>query len=251
MELAWMYRYSIATLIGVSQTVAVSAQPILPALDGMQTQVIPNGNQIDISGGQLSRDGANLFHSFQQFNLLEGQTANFLSQPQIQNILGRINGGEPSLINGLIQVTGGLSNLYLMNPAGIVFGHSAQLNVPGSFLATTANGIGFGSQGWFNAIGSVDSQNLVGTPNQFAFSSLSPGAIANTGHLQVPDGQNLTLLGGTTLTLGTVEAPGGQITIAAIPGERLVRISQTGHLLNLEITPQPGTPSPPLASRNC
>ncbi|WP_286004369.1 CHAT domain-containing protein [Geitlerinema calcuttense] len=245
MELAWMYRYSIATLIGVSQTVAVSAQPILPALDGMQTQVIPNGNQIGISGGQLSRDGANLFHSFQQFNLLEGQTANFLSQPQIQNILGRINGGEPSLINGLIQVTGGLSNLYLMNPAGIVFGNAAQLNVPGSFLATTANGIGFGSQGWFNAIGPVDSQNLVGTPNQFAFSSLSPGAIANTGHLQVPDGQNLTLLGGTTLTLGTVEAPGGQITIAAIPGERLVRISQTGHLLNLEITPQPGTPLTP------
>jgi filamentous hemagglutinin family protein len=50
--------------------------------------------------------------------LTQGQTANFLSNPAIQNILGRVMGGEASVINGLIQVTGGNFNLYLMNPTG-------------------------------------------------------------------------------------------------------------------------------------
>ncbi len=114
-------------------------QSITPATDGTGTTVTPQGNRIDISGGKLSRDGANLFHSFQQFGLSETQTANFLSNPAIQNILARIVGGNASVINGLIQVTGGNSNLFLMNPAGIVFGANAQLNVPASFTATTAN----------------------------------------------------------------------------------------------------------------
>ena len=85
-----------------------------------------------VSGG----DKANLFHSFTQFCLSEGQTANFLTNPNIQNIWGRITGGNPSLINGLIKVTGGNSNLFLMNPAGRIFGPNASLNVPGSFNAT-------------------------------------------------------------------------------------------------------------------
>ncbi|HEY9730157.1 MAG TPA: filamentous hemagglutinin N-terminal domain-containing protein, partial [Chroococcales cyanobacterium] len=128
------------------------AQPIVPAADGTGTLITPDGNRIDISGGQLSGDNANLFHSFTQFGLDANQIANFLSNPNIRNILGRVAGGEPSLINGLIQVTGGNSNLFLMNPAGIIFGASSSLNVPASFTATTANGIGFGNN-WFNATG--------------------------------------------------------------------------------------------------
>ncbi len=113
---------------------AVQAQPLIPANDGTNTVVKSEQNRTDISGGQLSGNGANLFHSFSQFNLSEGQIANFLTNPNIQNILGRITGGDVSVINGLISVSGGNSNLFLMNPAGIVFGHNARLNVPGSFL---------------------------------------------------------------------------------------------------------------------
>ncbi|NES82943.1 MAG: filamentous hemagglutinin N-terminal domain-containing protein, partial [Moorea sp. SIO2B7] len=121
-----------------------NAQPITPAADGTGTIVTPDGDRFDIHGGSLSGDGKNLFHSLQQFGLNEGQIANFLSNPQIRNILGRVVGGDPSVINGLIQVTGGNSNLYLMNPAGIIFGRNSQLNVPADFFATTATGIGFG-----------------------------------------------------------------------------------------------------------
>jgi len=120
-------------------------QPITPATDGTDTLVTPDGNRYDIHGGKLSGDGANLFHSFDKFGLDAGQIANFLSNPDIRNILGRVTGGDASLINGLIQVSGGNSNLFLMNPAGIVFGSNASLNVPASFTATTATGIGFGT----------------------------------------------------------------------------------------------------------
>ena len=108
----------------------VNAQtlPITAAQDGTNTVVLPNGQRFDITGG--TQAGSNLFHSFQQFGLNQGQIANFLSQPNIQNILGRVVGGDPSVINGLIQLTGGNSNLYIMNPAGVIFGANASLNVP-------------------------------------------------------------------------------------------------------------------------
>ncbi|MGE5658903.1 MAG: CHAT domain-containing protein [Actinomycetota bacterium] len=213
---------------------------MIPAADGtgtVVTPVLPAGGTVgptrfDITGGQMSRDRANLFHSFQQFGLSEGQIANFVSNPGIQNILARIVGGQYSLINGTIQVLGGNSNLFLINPAGIVFGPQASVNVPGSFTAVTATGIEFGDR-WFSAIAPNDYAALVGTPSGFYFGNAQPGSIVNAGQLQA--GQNLTLLAGTVLSSGTLVASGGQVTIATVPGDRFVRLSSAGQLLNLEI----------------
>ncbi|MBD1940766.1 filamentous hemagglutinin N-terminal domain-containing protein, partial [Coleofasciculus sp. FACHB-712] len=224
---------------------SVQAQSIVPATDGTGTIVKPNGTQYDIQGGTTSADKTNLFHSFTQFGLSQGEIANFISSPSIQNILGRVTGGDPSVINGLLQVSGGNSNLFLMNPAGIVFGAGASLNVPGSFTATTATGIKLDS-GWFNAIGSNSYAALVGTPNTFAFATpQTPGAIVNEAQLAVKDGQDLNLLGGTVVSVGNLSAPGGKIAVASVPGEKMVRLSQAGNLLSLEI--QPLSPSLPLS----
>ncbi|MEH2180710.1 CHAT domain-containing protein [Nostoc sp.] len=229
------------------------AQQIVPATDGTNTIVTPNGNRLDITGGTTSKDGANLFHSFQQFGISPEQIANFQASPALQNILGRVTGGNASVINGLIQVTGGNANLFLMNPAGFIFGTNASLNVPGAFTVTTANGIGFGSS-WFNAIGVNDYNTLVGNPNGFAFSTNQPGAIANAGNLIVNSGQNLNLLGGTVINTGQLSAPGGQITVTSVPGQNWVRLSQPGNLLSLEIQPlasssnQPNNWTIPIAS---
>ncbi len=229
----WLGAISLIPMMGTNP---VQAQSIVPAPDGTSTIVTPDGNRIDISGGQLSGDKANLFHSFTQFGLNPEQIANFLSNPNIQNILGRVVGGDPSVIRGLIQVSGGNSNLFLMNPAGIVFGPSASLNVPGSFTATTANGIGFGSN-WFSASGANNYAALIGNPNTFSFSMTQPGSIVNAGDLAVGQGQNLTLLGGTVASVGSLSAPGGQILVTAVPGEKFVRLSQPGSPLSLEILP--------------
>jgi len=224
----------VTALILSSPTVA---EPIIPANDGTGTSIDPQGNQFNIQGGSLSGDGANLFHSFEQFGLSANQIANFISNPQIQNILGRVVGGDVSIIQGLIQVSGGNSNLYLMNPAGFVFGANASLNVPGDFTATTATGIGFGENGWFNAFGENNYTDLIGTPSEFAFDSEQSGSIVNEGNLEVNEGQTLNLLGGSVSNQGELTASGGTITIAAVPGENRVRLSKKGHLLSLEFVP--------------
>ena len=220
----------------------VYAQNVMPANDGTGTIVTSEGNRFDIQGGTLSASQANLFHSFTQFGLDANQIATFLSAPNIENILGRVVGGNPSMINGLLQVMGGNSNLFLMNPAGIVFGPNAQLNVPADFLATSATGIGFENDSWFNTVGINNYQTLNGNPNQFAFDVSQPGSIINASTLNVAKGQNVTLLGGTVANTGKVKAPGGNITVASVPGSSRIRISQEGSLLSLEID-QPLGPS--------
>ena len=215
---------------------STSAQSITPAQDDTGTVItMPDGQTYNITGGTLSGDGANLFQSFEQLNLNADEVANFLSNPQIQNILGRVMSTDPSLINGLIRVTGGNSNLFLINPAGIIFGENAQLDVPGAFTATTADRIGFGDN-WFNAIGDNNYTTLVGNPNQFAFTAANPGSIVNVGDLAVTEGNNLSLIGGNVVNTGTLTAPDGNITVAAVPGTNRVRVSQKGMILSLEVT---------------
>ncbi len=227
--------------VGLYQS-PLQAQSIVPAGDGTGTLVNQSGDRFDIQGGSLSSDGANLFHSFQRFGLDAGQIANFLAQPGIENVLSRVVGGAPSVINGLLQLSGGSpANLYLINPAGIVFGPNASLNVPGDFFATTATAIGFDSGLWFEAFGTNDYQQLVGTPSQFAFDGATAGAIANAGNLSVNPGRHLALIGGQVANTGQLRAPGGQITISAVPGSSRVRLSQPGHLLSLEIEPPRAT----------
>ena len=63
------------------------------------TQVNRVGDRFDIGGGRLSGNQQNLFQTLQEFNLDSGQIANFLTSPQIVNILTRINGGNASIIN--------------------------------------------------------------------------------------------------------------------------------------------------------
>ena len=213
------------------------SQSITPAEDGTGTIITIDGNQFYIDGGTLSGDGTNLFHSFEKLGLTAEQIATFLSSPEIRNILGRVVGGDPSVINGLIEVIGGNSNLYLMNPAGIVFGSGVQLNVPADFTATTATGIGFENGNWFNAFGNNNYLNLTGNPTQFAFDLAQPGSIINEGDLAVLVGQNIHLIGGNVVNNGTLSAPGGTIAITAVPNSSLVRISTPGSLLSLEIEP--------------
>ncbi|WP_445305191.1 MULTISPECIES: CHAT domain-containing protein [unclassified Microcoleus] len=218
----------------ILSTAVVQGQPIVPAPDGTGTTVTPSGDRFNITGGQTSRDGANLFHSFQQFGLSEGQIANFISNPAIRNILGRVVDGNPSIINGLIQVSGSNSNLFLINPSGIIFGPNASLNLPAAFTATTATNIGFDS-GLFNVAGANDYSTFIGSPNTFYFNLSQPGSILNAGNLAVSPGQDITLIGGTVVSTGSLNAPQGNIIVAAVPGENAIRLSQEGHLLSLEI----------------
>lgn len=210
---------------------------ITSANDGVGSVVTQNGQQFDITGGSLSNDGQNAFHSFDQFGLSQGQIANFIANPDVLNILSRVVGGDPSIINGQLTITGAEANLFVVNPAGVFFGENAQLNVPASFTATTATGIGF-ENGWFNVLDDVNANSysaLVGNPDQFVFKTDSPGTVFNAGALSVAQGQTLSLIGGQAVSVGSLTSDGGEILLAAVPGQSVVTLRPSGNILSLEV----------------
>jgi len=130
----------------------------------------------------------------------------------------------------------------LMNPAGIVFGQGASLNVPASFTTTTANQIGFGNNEYFSSTGNNNYADLIGNPNSFIFNTTPAGSIVNAGNLAVGNNQNISLIAGNTVNTGSLSAPGGEIQVLAVPGTNRVRLSQPGQVLSLEIVaPVDGT----------
>jgi filamentous hemagglutinin family protein len=130
-------------------------------IGNLGTTVTQAGNTYQIIGGSRPGNGPNLFHSFGTFNVPNNNIANFHNDSGLStsNILGRVTGGNPSSILGTIQTTGfGSANLFLMNPAGIVFGPNASLNVGGSATFTTADYLRLADGGKFNALpGPLDS----------------------------------------------------------------------------------------------
>ena len=137
------------------------------------------GGTCTITGGD--RRGQNLFHSFGQFNIGAGNTANFSNDSGLatSNILGRVTGGQTSNIFGTIQTATnfGAANLFLINPAGWLFGRTAQLNVGGSFHASTSDYVNLGADGIFYADPAKASVLTSAPPSAFGFLTSNPAAI--------------------------------------------------------------------------
>jgi filamentous hemagglutinin family protein len=212
---------------------------------GLNTEVsgpmnLPGGRvQYDITGG--TRVGANLFHSFGEFGVPTNNIGNFLNTtPNLPttNVLGRVTGGNASNIFGTIQATGfGNANLFLMNPAGLLFGPTATVNVGGMATFTTADYLRLADGNLFHATPTPAADALLSTASVAAFGFLgsNPGAITVQGsQLSVSAGQGIELIGGNitvqseTLADGTnqaaqLSARGGRIHLAsaASPGEVL------------------------------
>jgi len=85
--------------------------------------------------------GNNLFHSFASFSVNTGESATFTGATTIQNIISRVTGGNASTIDGTIDSISAMpnANFFLLNPAGIIFGNNASLNIGGAFHASTAD----------------------------------------------------------------------------------------------------------------
>jgi filamentous hemagglutinin family protein len=130
----------------------VHAQSVVP--DSSLGTIVTGSPNFAITGGTRPNNGPNLFHSFSQFSIPTGGTAAFNNAPDIVNIFGRVTGGTASNIDGILQANG-TANLFLLNPAGILFGTNARLNIGGSFVGTTANSIQFADGSQFIATNST------------------------------------------------------------------------------------------------
>ncbi|MGK7927153.1 MAG: filamentous hemagglutinin N-terminal domain-containing protein [Spirulina sp.] len=182
-------------------------------LGAESSTVVPMSVLEDRIEGGATR-GSNLFHSFQEFNVGEGRGVYFANPTVIQHILTRVTGGNPSDILGRLGVLGE-ANLWLINPNGIYFGPDASLDIRGSFVGTTADGVWLGDMGYFSAVDVGGSQLLSIEPGALFSHALAAHQreINNRGHLQV--GGDLTLDAGRLDLEGVLQA-GGNLTLRSL-----------------------------------
>jgi len=181
--------------------------------------------------------GNNLFHSFGEFNVLTGESATFTGPDMIENVIGRVTGGNSSFIDGLLSCTILDANLFLLNPSGVMFGPNATLDVNGSFHVSTADFIRLSDNGVFYADLAQTSVLTVAPPSAFGFLGDNPSSISIEGStLQVPEGETLSVIGGDIEIMGgTLKAPSGQINIASVAsaGEVIPNMSDQAADLNI------------------
>ncbi|MEM7712372.1 MAG: filamentous hemagglutinin N-terminal domain-containing protein [Cyanobacteria bacterium P01_A01_bin.68] len=138
------------------------------------------GKLTDLIESGAIRDNK-LFHSFNEFNIDKLQRVYFANPSGIENIFSRVTGNNPSNIFGTLGVDGN-ANLFLLNPNGIVFGSDAQLDIAGSFLASTGESLRFGNGFEFSATNPEAPPLLnIGVPLGVQYGANQKGAIALNG----------------------------------------------------------------------
>ena len=182
-------RRSVALALAGAFAVATEAQ--------IRTDGTLGGPSVALSGpsfligealGRLA--GSNLFHSFQVFNVGTKESATFVTTtPGLANVISRVTGGSQSQINGLVRLTStnAAPNFVFINPAGIVFGKGAQINVPAGFHVSTANYVKFPDGNFYadpNAVSALSSA----APEAFGFLGTTRAAITikDGARLQTP-----------------------------------------------------------------
>ncbi|MGB5899900.1 MAG: filamentous hemagglutinin N-terminal domain-containing protein [Geitlerinemataceae cyanobacterium] len=233
------------------------------------TQVTPDNLNFTIDGG--TQAGDNLFHSFREFSVPTGGEAFFNNAVDVQHIFSRVTGGNLSNIDGLIRANG-TANLFLLNPAGIVFGPNARLDIGGSFFGSTADSIVFQDEIVFSATDSNPQPLLtINVPVGLQFGA-APGDISVEGNgvnrpqapsedptfqefgqrelefqqvlfnnpfdddfpgLRVQSGKTLGLVGGNLMLSGALlRAEQGRIELGSIGSNSRVKIAETGLTLD-------------------
>ncbi len=178
--------------------------------------------------GRLSNN--NLFHSFGKFSIETGRSGTFTGPTGIENVIGRVTGGELSNIDGLLRCTIDGANLFLLNPAGVLFGPNATLDVKGAFHVSTADYVRFTDGTKFFADPAKNSVLSVASPEAFGFLGSNPSAITiDQCTLRVNPGETISAVGGDIkIAGGSLQAPSGRINLAGVDSAGEVVLNNPG-----------------------
>jgi filamentous hemagglutinin family protein len=220
--------------VGMFSVTTVVAQIRTDASLGQAAQTLSGPTyRIPETLGKLA--GNNLFHSFQSFSVRNGEVASFSTvTPTIAHVISRVTGGEISQIDGKIQLNslGARPDFYFINPAGVVFGAEATLDVPGAFMVATADSVKF-PDGRFNADLNRSSTFSSAAPEAFGFLGTTRGTITlkEGAILATQSIRPLSLVAGDIEINGASvsSTKGGDIRIAAL-GQSSQDVAFTGDL---------------------
>jgi|GEM_PF-330458 len=185
------------------------------------------GPDYDIKAEYGQQAGANLFHSFQQFNIHSDESATFTGPNSVQNIISRVTGGGASWINGRLGSTIPGADLYMLNPAGLMFGPNASLDLTGSFHVSTADYLRLGENERFYSIPHANDVLSVAAPAAFGFlnNDISPITYEGRGEITEEEWEGnptgLRVEEGKTVSLvaGNIEIKKGTSVISQITDE--------------------------------
>jgi len=238
------YQYLVSLLMMSLVAPFTEAEVIVDGTLGYQGALEGPHYQIGAALGQ--QQGGHLFHSFSDFNIHTGESATFSGPNTVQNIISRVTGGNPSRINGLLRSTIPEADFYFINPYGILFGEGAELDVQGSFHASTADRLRFSDGSEFNARTPNNGLLTVAPVEAFGFLTDTPSAISvENSTLSVSEGKTLSLIGGNLQLDGKVfpgkdyslyttllVAESGRLNLASLATHGEVALEQNG--LNIQ-----------------
>ncbi|WP_156481365.1 two-partner secretion domain-containing protein, partial [Herbaspirillum rubrisubalbicans] len=202
--------------LSMAMMAAFSLNTMLPS---WAASPLPTGAAVTHGVGSVSTSGQTmtiqqssqmLGLNWNSFNIGAGNTVNFV-QPGSQAVaVNRVIGNEATQIYGNLNANG---RVYLINPNGIVFGATSQVNV-GALLASTATNVTI-------ANGSI------------ALSGQSGASIVNQGNIKAADGGFVVLTGQQVTNTGTIEAKGGYVALTA--GDKVSLQLDNGALLSVNV----------------
>lgn len=187
-----------------------------PALAQLAGNALPTGGQIVAGQGALQQAGNTLnvlqnsqqmITNWQSFNIGQQAAVNFVQPNASALVLNRVIGADPSQIFGQMRANG---QVMLINPNGILFGPTAQINV-GALMASSQ---------------SISNEDFLS--GKFKLSGASQ-AVRNAGSINAADGGYVLLAGAQVDNSGTITAKNGTVALAA--GRDIsVTVGQTGLL---------------------
>ncbi len=193
---------NIKTLLGV--ITLTSFLSFSGTASAFHANALPTKGKITYGKGNISTSGRKMtvkqytpkmIANWKTFNI--GANANVtFRQPNSDAVaLNRISDQNPSLILGSLRANG---NIYLINPAGIVFGEGAQVNV-GGLIAS-----------------SLKMRDKDFVTGRYTFTNNgNAGSVINQGNINAGNGGVVALIGPRVINEGNINAEDGDVLLAA------------------------------------
>lgn len=164
---------------------------------------LPAGGNIVAGSGNIAASGttltvnqatAKMAIDWQSFSIGHGNTVSFVQPDSSAVVLNRVLGTDVSLIQGALRANG---QVFLVNPNGVVFTPSAQVNV-GGLVASTLN---LGTNDFING--------------SYRFEGTGSNAVINQGNITAATGGSVALIAAKIVNTGQISAERGNVLVGA------------------------------------
>lgn len=166
------------------------SNPLAPQVVNGTASFATSANTLTIA------NSPNAIINWQSFSINPGETTHFLQQSANSVVLNRVTGVDPSRLLGQLSSNG---KVFLINPAGILVGPGARIDVNGLLASTLP----------------LSNQDFLAGKLQFRADPGGAGTVVNQGAIRTPQGGQVYLLGSNVSNEGLISSPQGEVILAA------------------------------------